>query len=158
VGSAASVSAGEFHLSGPHFAAVGSFLESLAFVVLFAAFAESESKFDEAALEEDGEGNEREAVVFAGFGEFADFAAVEEQFAFALSGVVVDAGFGVFGDVAVDEPDFVAFDAGVGFFDGDFVIADAFDFAAGEHDAAVDFVEDVVFVSRAAVGADDLAI
>jgi hypothetical protein len=36
------------------------------------------------------------------------------------------------------------------------VIANAFDFAACEHDATVHFVKHIVIVPRAAVGTDDL--
>ena len=72
--------------------------------------------------------------------------------------MVVDGGLGVFGDVAIDEPDFVIINTRIGFFDGDLIVADAFDFAAGEHNATVNFVEHIIFVPRAAVGTDDRAI
>ena len=72
--------------------------------------------------------------------------------------MVVDGCLSIFGDDTIDEPDFVIVNTRVSFFDGDLVVADAFDFAAGELNPAVDFVEHIVFVPRAAVGADDRAV
>jgi hypothetical protein len=126
--------------------------------VLFAAFAETKSDLYEAPLEKHLEGYEREAIVLCRFGKFADFPAVEQQFAFALADVIVNAGLGVLSNVAVAQPDFPVVDSRVAFVKRDLVIANAFDFTAGEDDSAIQLVENVKFVSRTAIAADDLAI
>jgi hypothetical protein len=149
---------GEFHGGRTHFPAVGCLFQPLTLVVQFTPLAKSESDLDEAALEEHGKWDKRQAVVLPRFCELAYLATIQQQLSSPLTGVVVDAGFGVFRDVAVNQPDFSVLDPRVCFFDGDLVIADAFDFAASQHDSAVQFVEHVIVVPRAAVAADDLSL
>ena len=145
------------HASGSHFAPVCFFLQSLSFVVLFSTFAQSQPNFDKATLEEYLQWHESQAVIFSGLGELANLTTIQQRFAFSLTLVIVDAGLRVFSDIAAAQPDFFMVDASIAFVERDLVIADAFDFAARQHDTAVKFVEDVEFVTCATIGADDLA-
>lgn len=87
-------------------------------------------------------------------GELADLAAVQEQLAVTLGLVIELVGLRVFGNVAADEPHLARLHAGVRFFERDFAVAQAFHFAADEHDAAFQSVEHFVLVTRAAVLSD----
>jgi len=126
--------------------------------VLFAAFAETKSDLYEAPLEKHLQRHQRQAVIFSGFCKLADLSAVQQQLAFALAGMIVDTGLCVLGNVTVTQPDFFVVDSRVAFVQSDFVVANAFDFAAGQNDAAVQFIQNVKFMPRTAITADDLAI
>ena len=102
-----------------------------------ATFAKSESNFDEAPFEKHGQRNHGLPVVIGRFDKLRDFTALQKQFAFSLTRVIEDAGLSVFGDIAINKPDFAIIDSSISFFDGDLVVANAFDFAAGKDDAAV---------------------
>jgi hypothetical protein len=146
------------HAGGSHFSAIRLFFKSLAFVVLFATFAQAEPNFDETALEKDLQRHKCQAIIFCRFGKFADFPPIQQQFAFALAGVIVDAGLSILGNVTVTQPHFFVVNASVAFIQRDLVIADAFDLTAGQYDAAVQFIQHVKFVASTTVAADDLTI
>ncbi len=79
---------------------------------------------------------------------------MHQQLAGPLGGVVELVGEVVFLDIASDKPDFIFEDSSVGFFQGDLAIAQAFYFAAGEHDAAFESIEDEVMVPGFAIVRD----
>lgn len=148
----------ELHPGGTHFPAIAGFFHAFTFVVLSAPFTKSQTEFDEAPLKKNGKGDQRQAVIFSCFRELANFPPIHQQFTLPLSLMIKDAGLGVFCDVAIDQPDFPVINACVGFFDRDFVIPHAFNFAASQHHPAVQFIKDVVLMTSAAIGTDDHSV
>jgi hypothetical protein len=127
-------------------------LERLAFVVELFAFAEAEEDFGEAAgIEIDLEGDEGQAFVVGLAGEFFALDGFHQQLAGPLGRVVPEGGLGIFGDVGADEPDFTFFDAGVSFVERQLAIAEAFDLAAHQLDAAFERVKNFEAVAGLAV-------
>ena len=147
-----------FHPCIPHLATIRLLLHPLPFVMEFSALHNGKPNLHETSLEEDRQRDQRQTVILRDLGEFANFATMQQELAFSLSSMIIDRGFGIFGDVAVNQPDLVVVDASIRLFDGDLVIADTFDFAAGQNNAAVQFVQNIVLMPRAAVLADDLSL
>jgi len=128
------------------------FPDGVALVVLLFAAGDADLDLDAAVFEVHRERDEGGALDRGGLLELFDFAAVGEEAAFA-QGVVVELGGGGVGvDVGAVEDELAVLDAGEGFLELAFSVAEAFDFAAEQRDAALELGLDVVFMEGAAVG------
>src|SRR5262249_32856405 len=104
----------------------------------------------------DREGNQRQPLLLGGGRELAEFPFLQQQLARPPRLVVLDVGLRILGDVAAEEPQLAVADAGVGLVERALVVPQALDFGPLEDDAALELVENVVFVRRLAVAGDDL--
>ncbi len=131
-------------------------LDAFTFVVFTPALGEGELNLDEPAREMDIERNECLPILAGRLGELADLATGHQQFARPAAFVIEDARLRILGDVGIDQPDFVILEAGISFINDDMVVANAFDFAPLQNDAALEFAENVIIMPRTTVSAHDL--
>jgi hypothetical protein len=129
--------------------------EDFALVVELAAFAQTEEDFGAAFGEVHFKRDQGQALFGGAVGEFFHLAAVHEELARPLGDVVEAVGLDILGDVAAHEPDFVLLDARVSFLQRKATGAEAFHFAADEHDAAFQRFDDFVLVAGFAVEGDE---
>lgn len=122
-----------------------------ALVVLTLAAGQTELELGVAALEVEPECDDGEAALGRAPQQPADLAAMQEELSRAARVEVVAAGGVVGADVHVVDPGLVALDGDVGVSKVHPVGANRLDLGAGEDDAGVEGLEDVVVVARTAV-------
>src|SRR6266446_3301938 len=138
------------------FALPGALLLGLALVVQFLAAGERELDLGAALLVEiELERDERHALALDRARELVDLAPVEQELAGALGGMVEAAALQVFGDIGIDEPDLPAAGVGIGFRDRRPAKAQRLHLGAGERDARLEGLADLVVETRLAVVGDD---
>ena len=102
------------------------------------------------------ERNDRHALALDARGEPVDLPAMQQQFARPLRRVIEAAGLQVFGDVGVDEPHLAFARIGIGFADGRLALAQRLHLGAGQRDAGLERLADLIVEARLAVVGDDL--
>jgi len=133
-----------------------SFFQFFAFVMQFTTFTEGEFAFgDTALIEKHSQRNQRQPFFFGSADEFAEFTPVNQQLPRSHGFMVPDCSLGIFSDIATHQPQAIAFDPAVGFIQLAFAVAKTFDFAADQHDATFQRIDDFVLVPRLAVLAHD---
>ena len=85
-----------------------------------------------------------------------DLALVQQQFARPLRRMIEAARLQIFRNVGIDQPDLAAARVGIGFCDRRLAGAQRFHLAAGEHDAGLECLADLVVEARLAVVGDHL--
>src|SRR5688572_27366079 len=148
--------------SGPHrlldLALGFRLLRRFPFVEELLAAGDGDLHLGPSLLEVHPERNQCEAALGSLAGELLDLAAMQKQLPGPLGLVVELVPPRVLGDVAVDEPDLAPLDLGIGVFETGARFAEALHLGAGQHQAALDGVEDEVLVMRAAIAADHLDV
>src|SRR4249920_793538 len=99
-----------------------------------------------APVDEQAEGDERQALRLGAPEELVDLAPMEQQLPIAPRLVVVAVALGEGGDGDTDEPGLAALDPGIGLLQADLAGPDALDLGAGQGDARLDVFFDVVLV------------
>lgn len=97
-------------------------------------------------VDEESDGDDGVATLLDTVLEFAEFAAVEEQFAVAFCGVVEPGTEAVFGDVHFLDEELVADESAIGVGEVGLAFADRLDFGAGENDASGVVVHEEILV------------
>src|SRR5262249_24919338 len=87
--------------------------------------------------------------------ELVDLAAVKEELAHAFGRMIEAAALQIFRDVGIDQPDLPAARVGIGFGDRRLAAAQRFHFRAGERDAGLEGLANLVIEARFAVLGDD---
>ena len=102
--------------------------------------------------------HDRHALAIDRAGELVDLPLVQQQPARPLRGVVEAAALQVFRDVGVDQPELAAAGVGVGLRDRRLAAAQRLDLGAGQRDAGLEGLADLVVETRPAVVGDDLEL
>src|SRR5262249_48011074 len=100
------------------------------------------------------ERHERHSLALAPPHELVDLAAVKEELAHALGCMVEAAALQIFRDIGVDQPDLAATRIGVGLRDRRLAAAQRFNLRAGEREAGLEGLADLVVEARLAIVGD----
>src|ERR1044072_560572 len=132
-------------------------LLALALVVQLLALGERELDLGAALVVEiELQRHQGHAVALDRADQLVDLALVQQQFARTLRRVIEAPGLQIFGDVGIDQPDLAAPRVGIGFGDRGLAGAQRLHLAAGERDAGLELLADLVVETRLAVLGDDL--
>ena len=127
-----------------------------AFVDAGFSAAEAEFDFGAALLEIDAEGDDGESFFGGALAPAFDFVFVEEELAGTLGIVVIDVALFIRLDMRADEEEFAGLEVGISVFEGHSAgIAQGFHLGAGQGQAGLEGLEDVVVPADATVGYDD---
>src|SRR6516162_6240849 len=130
-------------------------LLGLALVVQLLAAGERKLELGAALLIEiEPERHERHSLALDRAHELVDLAAVKQELAHALGRMVEAAALQVFRDIGVDKPDLAAARIGVGFCDRRLAAAQRFNLRAGEREAGLERLTDLIVEARLAIVGD----
>ena len=133
-------------------ALVLAFLDGLALVVLPLSSSDGNHQFGQTSLvDEQPQRDYRETGLHGLAGNAANFLAVEQQFAIAMSRVVVVGTVTVLGDIHVLHPHLVVDDHAIGIGQAALALTDGLDLGTREHDTGGEGLEDLVIERRLAV-------
>ena len=145
--------------SRPFFALPIAFLRRLALVGRVLALGERDLDLRPALLVEiDLQWHHGHALALGRHDQPADLALVQQQFARPLRLMIETVGLQVFGDIGVDEIERAALLGRIALTDRTLAAAQGFDLRAGEHDARLEGLADLVGKARLPVVGDDLRL
>src|ERR1044072_1079079 len=134
-------------------------LLGLALVVQLLAARQREFDLGAALLVEiELERHERHSLALDRADQLVDLALMQQQLARALGRVIEAPGLQIFHDVRVDQPDLAAARIGIGLRDRRLADAQRFHLAAGQRDAGLELLADLVIETALAVLGDDLVM
>lgn len=136
------------------FFSIGRAFEFLAFVIQVSTFCQTDADLDSTFGEVDVQWYQRESLLLGAFGKFTKFPLMNQQLTSPFRLVIHQVGLRVLVNVGTDEPQLSITNARIRFFDRNLRIADTLNFTANQRDSAFQFVNDVVLVSRLAIGTD----
>src|SRR5215475_1541997 len=139
----------------PALALPAALLLGFAFVVQLLAAGERKLQLGAALLVEiELERHERHSLALDRAHELVDLTAVKEELAHALGRMVEAAALQVFRDIGVDQPNLAAARIGVGLRDRRLAAAQRFNLRAGEREAGLEGLADLVVEARLAIVGD----